>query len=95
MPYLQERHQSISIPAGWSAPKFSLGQIVRWQVPGFSPELAGVWGQIIGLSWWEGIWIYEVIPSSNCPLAVTYPATWGTGDDIEMLRAEQLTLMTE
>jgi len=36
---LQERHQSLTIPTGWSVPKFSLGQIVRWEVPGYSLEL--------------------------------------------------------
>jgi hypothetical protein len=90
---LQERHQFLSIPTGWSVPKFSLGQIVRWEVPGYPLELTTAWGQIIGLSFWEDSWLYEVLPSCDCPLAVTYPATWGTGEDIEMLRAEQLTLM--
>ena len=90
---LQERHQFLSIPTGWSLPKFSLGQNVRWEVPGYPLELTTAWGQIIGLSFWEDSWLYEVLPSRECPLALTYPATWGTGEDIEMLRADQLTLM--
>jgi hypothetical protein len=90
---LQERHQFLSIPTGWSLPKFSLGQIVHWEVPGYPLGLTTAWGQIIGLSFWEDSWLYEVLPSRECPLALTYPATWGTGEDIETLRAEQLTLM--
>ena len=92
---LQERHQSLRIPTGWSVPEFSLGQIVRWEVPLHSLELATAWGQIIGLSFWENSWVYEVLPSRDCPLSLAYPKTWGTGDDIEMLQAEQLTLMAD
>jgi hypothetical protein len=90
---LQERQQFLPLPAGWSAPQFTFGQTVCWEVPLHSLELAAAWGQIIGLSFWEDGWLYEVLPSPDCPLAITYPKTWGTGNDIELLFADQLTLM--
>jgi hypothetical protein len=40
-------------------------------------------------------WVYEVLPSADCPLAVAHPYTWGTGDDIETLPAHRLTLMAD
>jgi hypothetical protein len=92
---LQERHQSLRIPTGWSVPEFSLGQIVSWDVSGYPRKLGTAWGQIIGLSFWEDRWVYEVQPSPDCPLSLAYPKTWGTGDDIEMLKAEELTLIAD
>jgi len=92
---LQERHQPLRIPAGWSAPEFSFGQIVRWEIPNSFIEPSEAWGEIIGLSWWEEAWVYEVLPSADCPLAVAHPYTWGTGDDIETLPAHRLTLMAD
>jgi len=91
---LQERQQFLPLPAGWSAPQFTFGQTVRWEIPNPHLKIGTAWGKIIGLSFWEGEWVYEVLPSSDCrPLAIAHPATWGTGDDLEMLPAERLTLM--
>jgi hypothetical protein len=90
---LQERHQCLSIPTGWSAPEFQFGQIVRWNASDIVREPYEAWGEIIGLSWWDEHWLYEVLPSSDCPLAIAYPRTWGTGNDIELLSAHRLTLM--
>jgi hypothetical protein len=92
---LQERHQSLTIPTGWSAPEFFFGQIVRWEIPNSLIEPSSAWGEIIGLSWWQDDWVYEVLPSADCPLAVAHPYTWGTGDDIETLPAFRLTLMAD
>jgi hypothetical protein len=92
---LQERHQSVSIPPGWQAPKFQFGQIVRWELPLHCSEPREAWGTIIGLTWHESDWVYEVLPSADCPLAVAYPRTWGTGDDIEVLPAHRLTLKAD
>jgi hypothetical protein len=90
---LQERHQTLRIPPGWSAPEFSLGQIVSWKITNPHLKADEAWGQIIGLSWWEDTWLYEILPSPNCPLAVAYPKTWGIGNDVEALRADRLTLI--
>jgi hypothetical protein len=90
---LQERHQSLRIPPGWSVPEFSLGQIVSWKIPSPLIKPNEAWGKIIGLCWWQDAWLYEVLPSADCPLAVAHPYTWGTGDDVETLPAHRLTLI--
>ncbi len=92
---LQERHQSLPIPAGWQAPEFHFGQIVRWKISLRHPEPRQAWGKVIGLVWYGGGWNYEIIASADCPLAVAYPRTWGTGDDIEILPAHRLTLKAD
>jgi hypothetical protein len=46
---LQDRHQSLRIPPGWSAPEFSLGQIVCWKITNPRLKADEAWGQIIGL----------------------------------------------
>jgi len=90
---LQERQQFLSLPTGWSAPQFTFGQTVRWEISNPRLKADTAWGKIIGLTFWESDWVYEVLPSPDCPLAIAYPATWGTGNDIEVLFAERLTLM--
>ncbi len=90
---LQERHQSLQIPPGWSSPEFSLGQIVSWKIDTHHLQTNEAWGKIIGLTWWEKSWVYDVLPSPNCPLAIAYPQTWGTEEYSETLGADELTLI--
>jgi hypothetical protein len=92
---LQKHFQSVKIPTDWSVPKFSFGQVVRWEIPDSRLEVKIAWGQIVGLSFWNNTWFYDVLPSLDCPIAIAYPTTWGTGNDWETLPAERLTLMTE
>jgi hypothetical protein len=90
---LQERHQSISIPAGWLPPEFTFGQTVVWEVSlGSHWKARKAWGQIIEMGFYSDGWQYGVIPASDCPIALAYPETWGKEELTEILRPEQLTL---
>jgi hypothetical protein len=91
---LQERHQFVAIPAGWSVPKFTFGQIVSWDIPqNLHFKANKAWGQIIEMTFYCGSWQYGVTIAPDCPIAVAHPRTWGVGDLIEILHPEQLTLV--
>jgi hypothetical protein len=90
---LQERHQSISIPTGWTPPEFSFGQVVVWELPPHPWWKARkLWGQIVEMSFHEGSWHYGVVPAPDCPVALAYPETWGSGEQTEILHPDQLSL---